>query len=235
MSSGEVSEQTLEQMKDYYRARAAEYDQWFYRQGRYNRSEATNQLWFAESAEVFAALDNLAIRGDVLELAPGTGIWTERLVRTASSVTVVDASPEMLEINKAKVGSDKVHYLLADLFNWQPDRQYDVIGFGFWLSHVPVERLESFWQTVTKALKPGAKIFFVDSRREPTSTAADHQLPETGNQIMTRKLNDGSEFQIVKNFYEPKMLQPYLKANKLAVNIQQTAHYFIYGTGFRRE
>lgn len=234
MSSGQVSEQTLEQMKEYYRARADEYDQWFYRQGRYNRSEETNQLWFAESAEVFTALNDLAISGDVLELAPGTGIWTERLVRTANSVTAVDASPEMIEINKAKINSDKVRYVLADLFNWQPDRQYDAVFFGFWLSHVPVERLESFWQTVAKAMKPGGKLFFVDSRREPTSTAADHQLPETGNQVMTRKLNDGSEFQIVKNFYTPEVLQPYLEANNLIVDIQQTAHYFIYGRGYLR-
>src|SRR5437763_840453 len=163
---------TLDEMKAYYRARAAEYDEWFYRQGRFDRSPETNARWFAEAEELYRALDALHLTGDVLELAPGTGIWTERLVRTARSVTAVDASPEMVELNRAKVASDRVTYLLADLFTWRPDRRYDAVCFGFWLSHVPDERLDDFLAMVAAALRPGGKLFFVDGRREPTSSAA---------------------------------------------------------------
>jgi hypothetical protein len=28
---------------------------------------------------------------------------------------------------------------------WRPDRRYDVVFFGFWLSHVPLERFAAFW------------------------------------------------------------------------------------------
>ncbi len=69
-----VSSQTLNEMVDYYRARANEYDEWFYRRGRYDRGPEANARWFAEVDEVFAALDALGIEGDVIELAPGTGI-----------------------------------------------------------------------------------------------------------------------------------------------------------------
>src|SRR5437588_1807666 len=100
-----ASSQTLQDMMDYYRARAHEYDEWFYRRGRYDRGPEANARWFAEADEVFAALDALGIEGDVLELAAGTGIWTEHLVRTASSIIVVDASPEMIAINRARVAS----------------------------------------------------------------------------------------------------------------------------------
>jgi demethylmenaquinone methyltransferase/2-methoxy-6-polyprenyl-1,4-benzoquinol methylase len=228
-----VAEETLEQMKDYYRTRASEYDEWFYRKGRYDRGEEINSRWFAEAEVVETALDNLQIRGDVLEFAPGTGIWTEKLVRTATTVTAVDASPEMVEINRAKVSSPKVSYVLADLFQWQPDRQYDAVFFGFWLSHVPLERIDEFFGMVAKALRPGGKLFFVDSRREVTSTAADHVLPEATSQVMTRRLNDGREFQIVKNFFEPGYLTEHFAKAGLKVTVLETPSFFIYGMGTR--
>jgi hypothetical protein len=33
-----------------------------------------------------------------------------------------------------------VRFICADLFAWSPERRYDVVFFGFWLSHVPLER-----------------------------------------------------------------------------------------------
>lgn len=226
-----VSSQTLNEMMDYYRARAKEYDEWFYRRGRYDRGPEANARWFAEANEVFAALDALGIEGDVLELAPGTGIWTERLLRTATLITAVDASPEMIAINCARVASDRVSYLQADLFTWHPTRRYDAVCFCFWISHVPTEWLDMFLSTVAGALQPGGKVFFVDGIREPTGTAADHQLPEVDTQVMTRRLNDGREFKIVKNFYEPVALAARFASNGLDVIVRETATYFLYGYG----
>ncbi len=234
MPTEPVPEATLREMIAYYRARAAEYDEWFYRRGRFDRGAATNARWSTEAELVFAALDDLRPDGDVLELAPGTGIWTERLARTARTITAVDASPEMLAINRAKVGAAKVSYVLADLFTWRPDRQYDAVCFCFWISHVPDERLDTFLQLVRDALKPGGTVFFVDGRREPTSTAADHRLPEPDAQVMTRTLNDGRSFQVVKIFWEPQELEARCAAAGLDVVVRTTATYFIYGSGTRR-
>ncbi len=228
-----VPADTLQEMMAYYRARAAEYDEWFYRRGRFDRSPETNARWFREVDEVLAALDAFAISGDVLELAPGTGIWTERLLRTARSITAVDASPEMVALNSARVASDRVSYILADLFTWRPERTYDAVFFGFWLSHVPVERLDAFLGMVAAALRPEGKLFFVDGRREQTSTAVDHQLPEVGSQVMTRRLNDGREFQIVKIFYKPAALAARCTAAGLEVEVRETPTYFMYGMGRR--
>lgn len=229
-----VSGQTLQEMKEYYRARAGEYDEWFHRQGRYDRGPEVKARWFAEVDEIFAALDACSLTGDVLELAPGTGIWTERLVRTAATVTAVDASPEMIEINRAKVFNDRVTYVLADLFSWRPERVYDAVCFGFWLSHVPLERLDGFLRGVATMLRPGGKMFFADNRREASSMAADHHLPEPGSQIMVRTLNNGQNFQIVKNFYEPADLAARCTRAGLDITIRETATYFLYGYGTRR-
>src|SRR4051794_21534327 len=47
-------------------------------------------------AELAAAIESFALSGDILELACGPGMWTELLVRHATSKTAVDGAPEML-------------------------------------------------------------------------------------------------------------------------------------------
>jgi demethylmenaquinone methyltransferase/2-methoxy-6-polyprenyl-1,4-benzoquinol methylase len=181
-----VPAEILDEMATYYRDRAPEYDAWFERRGNYDHGEAANAQWFAEVTAVFAALDALAMTGDVLELAAGSGIWTERLLRTASTVTAVDASPEMLTLNRARVRDVRVRYVQADLFSWRPERTYDGICFAFWLSHVPHERLDAFLQTVAAALKPGGKVFFIDSHRQrkPSNETITQSPPEPESQVL---------------------------------------------------
>lgn len=224
-----VSDQILQTMQVYYNERAPEYDEWFYRQGRYRRDPQSDARWFVEIDEVRRILADVRLEGDVLELASGTGIWTRQLLRTAATLTAVDASAAMLAVNRARVGSPRVAYLQADLFCWQSERTYDAIFCGFWLSHVPQERLDTFLASLAAMLSPGGKLFFVDGRREPTSTAADHHLPEPGSQMMVRRLNDGRTFEIVKNFYTPSDLQVRCARAGLAVAIRETATFFLYG------
>jgi demethylmenaquinone methyltransferase/2-methoxy-6-polyprenyl-1,4-benzoquinol methylase len=80
----------------------------------------------------------------VLELACGTGIWTQALLSIGREITAVDAAPEMLEINAWKVANTRVRYQCADLVTWEPDRQYDLVFCAFWLPHVPPNALDAF-------------------------------------------------------------------------------------------
>jgi 2-polyprenyl-3-methyl-5-hydroxy-6-metoxy-1,4-benzoquinol methylase len=230
-----VPAEILDEMAAYYRDRAPEYNTWFERRGNYDHGEAENAQWFAEVAAVFAALDELAMTGDVLELAAGSGIWTGRLLRTASAVTAVDASPEMLALNRARVDDDRVRYVQADLFSWHPERTYDGVCFAFWLSHVPHERLDAFFRMVAAALKPDGRVFFVDSHRQrkPSTETVVQSPPEPGSQVLTRRLHDGSSYRIVKNFYEPVELVERCAAAGLRVTVREAASMFIYGAGSR--
>ncbi len=226
----------LEEQLAYYRARAAEYDEWFLRQGRYDRGPEWNRRWFTELEEVRRELGSFGPTGQVLELACGTGLWTVELVRYASRVTAVDASPEVLEINRARLEESRtetpVRYVRADLFDWRPDEAYyDVVFFGFWLSHVPPTRFDVFWELVRSALKPGGRAFFVDSLR--TEAWAEKQLLGRDPQGHTtaRQLNDGREFRIVKIFYEPATLERRLADLGWRFSVRTTENHLLYGFG----
>jgi demethylmenaquinone methyltransferase/2-methoxy-6-polyprenyl-1,4-benzoquinol methylase len=220
----------------YYRARAGEYDEWWFRTGRYDRGADFNAQWNAETAAVEAALASwLAARrpADVLELACGTGLFTRLIAPRVARLTAIDASTEVTDINRARVGADNVDYVQADLFAWRPVRRYDAIFFSFWLSHVPDQRFAAFWELVTSALAPGGAVYLIDSAFDPTSTAKDHVLPGREAGIVTRKLNDGREFRIVKVFYEPAALAAKLGPLGWRSKLAQTPRYFIYGEVMR--
>ena len=223
------TERLVREQLAYYRARAAEYDAWFLRQGRYDRGEAHAAQWFAEVARVAEALDTFAPRGDILELACGTGWWTERLVRYGASLTAVDASPEVVALNKNRLSGSPVTYIEADLFTWQPERTFDTVFFSFWLSHVPPERFDAFWETVRRCLNPGGRVFFIDSRYEQASTARDHRLNGAEALSVTRRLGDGRTFKIVKVFYESDRLEAQLRELGWQAEMQQTETFFLYG------
>jgi SAM-dependent methyltransferase len=84
------------------------------------------------------------------------------IAQRAPSVTAVDGAPEMLEVAAASQPGANVRFEQVDLFSWRPERRYDAAFFGFFLSHVPEERFENFWELVGDALVPGGSVVFVD-------------------------------------------------------------------------
>src|SRR5947199_5179031 len=139
--------------------------------------------------ELLSAIDSFRPTGDVLELACGSGIWTETLLRSATTVTAVDGAPEMLARAQTRVGSGApVRFVEADLFSWKAERRYDAVFFGFWISHVPEEKFASFWSLVAEALEPGGRVFFFDDNHR-TETELIEGVNST---VVQRQLNDGT-------------------------------------------
>jgi demethylmenaquinone methyltransferase/2-methoxy-6-polyprenyl-1,4-benzoquinol methylase len=233
---GNVAQDTLlREQVAYYRARANEYDQWFLRQGRYDHGPEQNARWFAEVGQVEQALEHFAPTGRVLEIACGTGLWTQRLLPYADSISALDASPEVIAHNRQRLSNapqkTPVRYVEADVFSWEPDGPYDTVFFGFWLSHVPPERFEPSWSLVQAALAPGGRVFFVDSLYSPQGTAIDQRLEGARATTLTRRLNDGREFRIVKVYYQPAQLQARLERLGWDVVVSATPTFFLYGAG----
>ena len=180
--------------------------------------------------ELLAAIDAFRPVGDVLELACGTGIWTERLLRSAATVTAVDGAPEMLTRARDRLkASRSVRLVQADLFTWTPDDRYDVVFFGFWISHVPEARFESFWSLVANALRPGGVVFFFDDSFRPESELIEGQA----SPVVQRRLNDGTAFNVLKVPWQPSDLEDRLRALEWNVTVTGTSGPFYWGTGGR--
>jgi SAM-dependent methyltransferase len=213
----------------YYQARADEYDEWFLRQGRYDRGPEHRQQWFAEIDLIRRELKAAVRDCDVLELACGTGLWTHLLAETNKRVVAVDASPEVVAINRSRGRTPNVEYAVGDLFHWNPQRRFDAVFFSFWLSHVPRDRFDAFWTFVRSALVDDGRVFFADSLLEQSSTAKDHD-PIDHSGIVKRKLNDGREFEIVKIFYEPTELEQQLHDLGWSGHARSAGRFFLYGS-----
>jgi len=214
----------VDEQKAYYDARAGEYDEWWFRTGRYALDPEARRRWMADVAETEAALREFGPAGEVLELACGTGLWTHHLARLGGRVTAVDASAAMIARNRARVGGG-VTYVEADLFAWTPPaHRFDVCFFGYWLSHVPDDRLAAFWAMVATALRPGGRVFLVDSQ---------HPEPLPGH-VQERVLNDGRRFTVVKRFWQPAELAAYGAGAGFALDVRVTTHGgILYAAGRR--
>ena len=226
-------QKNLQEQVDYYRARASEYDEWFYRIGRYDRGAEINQRWFNEVAVVKSALHKMGKFASVLELACGTGIWTAELLQLGDRIDAFDAAPEVIEINRKKLNSDRVNYRQIDLFSWEPDREYDLVFFGFWLSHVPPNLVDEFLDKVYRSVRFGGQVFIADSLFEETSSATNHILKDETSICQNRKLNDGRKFQVFKVYYQPDLLLEKLNRLGFRSEVKVTDNYFIYGSGMK--
>lgn len=219
----------LAEQVEYYRQRASEYEDWWFRRGRYDHGAEANARWFADVAEVQAHLDGFAPGGRVLELACGTGLWTARLAPHAGHVTAVDASPEALRIARAKVPAANVDFTQADLFAWEPERTYDVCFFSFWLSHVPEERMRSFWAKIERSLASDGRVYLLDSARSHRASARDHTLQDAEQETMLRRLADGRGYHIVKHWFQADALERLLAELGWDGRIHSTSEFFVYG------
>src|SRR5690349_4818115 len=118
----EDDDQVLQEQLAYYRALAS---------GTANdEGLADTDILQGTLTAVVELLHRLGPFENVLELACGTGFWTRLLVNVAQRVTAVDAAPEALALNKAKVADRRVRYVRADLFTWEPTEQYDLVFFA---------------------------------------------------------------------------------------------------------
>ena len=211
------------EQKRYYAERAPEYDDWWYRRGRYELESDALARWQADAGEAEAALEAFEPRGAVLELAAGTGIWTRKLVRLADHVVAADANAETLAFNTADA-----ELVRADVFEWKPVERFDLVFFSFWLSHVPDERFDEFWAVVRAALAPGGRVFLVDSG----AGDAAHTGTDQADGEETRSLADGRTFRIVKRRWRPEELAKRVAPLGFALDLRDSANgHFLYGGG----
>jgi len=214
---------------DYYEARAGEYDDWYLRRGRYARGPIHDAAWNAELDGAGTWLDGLPIRGEIVELAAGTGWWSP-LLASKGELSIYDAAPAPLDRARDRLLAHglRAHIHVRDAWA-EPDRPVDALYCGFWLSHVERARTVEFLALARRWLKPGGVFAFIDSLPDPQSGAADHPAPADDTSV--RRLDDGREFTIVKVYREPAELEAALRAAGFATaEVTTTGRFFVLGS-----
>lgn len=177
-------------MKTYYKARAPIYDEVY----AYPERQADLRLLERYLPDQFAGQH-------VIELAAGTGYWTQFINRTAGSILATDVTTEALDQIKQRKLSKPVETKLLDAYALGDFSQAFDAGFsGLWYSHIPKQRVKEFLNGFHQCLKPGATVLFLDNSkaqcdRLPLSYTDDH-----GNTYQDRVLEDKSVHRVLKNF-----------------------------------
>ena len=210
----------LAEQAAYYGARAAEYD-------------ATSPIPAddASRAKLVDALGVFAPRGRVLEFACGTGEWTATLASHASELTAIDASLEMLAIASKRVRDNHIRFIEADIFDWRPDRGYDVVFSSAWLSHVPPRYFDRFWALVAECLDETGRVFLIDEL--PSVEAHERVIPDALAPVVERPLRSGARYRVVKVFYQPAELSRRLATLGWKISAHPVGWRFFYATGSR--
>jgi demethylmenaquinone methyltransferase/2-methoxy-6-polyprenyl-1,4-benzoquinol methylase len=219
-----------DEMLAYYVARAPEYDEFYLRQGRYARGAIHDMAWQVDLDVATRWLDGLPLRGEIVELAAGTGWWSPLLAQKGE-LHAYDAADAPLDRARERLLAHNLRAHLHRRDAWAaPDREVDAVFTGFWLSHVARTELPRFLALVRRWLRPGGSFAFIDSRRDPQAGAdTAREEPEPGVQVRT--LNDGRRFRVVKEYYEPGELERALReAGFDAVHVETTSRFFLLGS-----
>jgi len=179
-------------MKDYYAARAKEYDKI------YLKPERQHDL---RAIEGWLPLKYSS--RTVIEIAAGTGYWTQFLIKAAQSLVALDAANETFQVARSRLGdkSKQVSWVIGDAYDIpQPSTPYDAAFAGFWFSHVPIARQREFLTGLNRVLKPGAKVVLLDNLYVEGSSTPISELDAEGNTYQNRVLADGTQHCVLKNF-----------------------------------
>jgi SAM-dependent methyltransferase len=225
------------EMVAYYEARAAEYDDWYLRRGRYDHGTLDNVAWATDLDAATMWLDRLPWHGRIVELAAGTGWWSP-LLASKGELWAFDAAEAPLDRARERLVAHKLRAHLHVRDAWSEPTGADLpapaagLFTGFWLTHVERGRLPAFLEIVRSWLAPGGLFAFIDSRPDAASGATDHH-PAEGDRSR-RRLADGREFTIPKVHYEPAELAEALAAAGLSeIDVGATNRFFLLGQARR--
>jgi multimeric flavodoxin WrbA/ubiquinone/menaquinone biosynthesis C-methylase UbiE len=190
---------------DYYRVRAKEYEQIYYRDNPERRQEIADEV---------VRLKQLVNGKKVLELACGTGYWTQVMSETAAHITALDIWPEMIDEAQKKTFNGPVKFKVMDMFKGQlPANSFDRVAVGFWFSHQPKQEYEKFFDLISKPLHEDGLIWLIDNN-PPAEGGKGHDWisrDEFGNNFKRRHLGNGDSYVILKNYFDEHELRELLE------------------------
>lgn len=203
----------------YYDKRAKEYEKLYM-----NPAEQDDLL---RSEEIF---QDLFAQKSVLEIACGTGYWTERIAKTATSVYATDINKSVIAVARERHVPENVTYAVADMYGLTPYEQFDGVFGGFIWSHILLQDLGGFLQKVKSFLKPNGTFVFVDGNPVDGTNHDLRNITKTdkcGNTFQTRKLENGETHLVLKNFPTRDFLLEKVSAIATDIDLIELEYYWI--------
>ena len=203
---------------DYYRRRAAEYE------AIYARPERQEDLSLLRKA-----IPEKLVGANVLEIACGTGYWTQEIARSANRVLATDVAEEPMRIAQAKTyPAGKVAFQIADAYALGDALgRFDSAFAGFWWSHVPRERIVEFLASLHARLAPGSRVLLLDNRYVEGNSTALAGIDAHGNTYQMRLLGDGTRVRVLKNFASAPELGEQLAPHAAQFRYEALQYYWL--------
>lgn len=209
-------------MKAYYAARAREYEQI------YAKPERQADLRVLEEL-----IPRLLAGRHILEVACGTGYWTQFLASTAHNILATDVNAEVLEVAAQKgLPPQEVRFQVEDAYALAASPTssgFDAAFAGFWWSHLTRQDQQRFLTALQTRLKPGARVVLLDNRFVEGSSTPISERDADGNTYQLRPLADGSVHKVLKNFPEEADLANATQAFGPAFHYQALPHFWVFG------
>src|SRR4051812_6388873 len=177
----------------YYKERAKEYEKI------YDKPERQHDIQKAGHV-----LKGIFRNKEVLEIACGTGFWTERIAAFAKHIHATDINQEVLDNAAQKTYVGTVILEVADIFNFQLQKKYESLFGGFIWSHIPRQNLKDFFATINSFVNKDGLVVLMDNNYVEGSNHPVASADEFGNTYQIRQLSDGSSHRVLKNFAEEK-------------------------------
>lgn len=206
-------------LSTYYNDRAREYDKVY--------EIPDEQEDLIKSAVLF---QNIFANKSVLEIACGTGYWTEKISKTANSIFATDINEIVIDIARTRKFNSNVVFQVADMNCLSIDKKFDGLFGGFIWSHILLQDLDNFLLRLKDLLNENAKIAFIDSK-QVEGTNHDRKritrIDQYGNTFQTRTLENGTTHEVLKNFPSKQFLTDKLLQISTEVEIIELEHYWI--------
>jgi SAM-dependent methyltransferase len=205
-------------MEQYYSRRAAEYEQI------YQKPERQHELEWLRGRIPAIFRDRT-----VLEVACGTGYWTQYIARTAAMVHACDINDSVLEIAREKpIPKARVNFFKADAVSLEGvPAGCDAAFAGFWWSHVKKSELAKFVQNLASKLEPGAVVAILDNQYAEGSSTAISRRDAEGNTYQLRHLANGEEHEVLKNFPTADELREAVRPVAREAHLESLTYYWL--------
>jgi ubiquinone/menaquinone biosynthesis C-methylase UbiE len=201
----------------YYRRRAAEYE------AIYSKPERQ-----ADLAVLRDRIPGMLRGARVLEVACGTGYWTQLVAGVAAEVVATDLADEPMRIARSKSYSRNPVFVEADAYALPESLgSFNAALAVFWWSHIPRQRIGEFLKSLHRRLDPGARVVLMDNTFVEGSSSAISEIDADGNTYQLRRLGDGAEVRVLKNFPTEAELRSHLPSTLRveALEYYWLAHY----------